>query len=173
MTIHRRYRVCRRHFDSNCLNGGCRRLLNTAVPTLHLEPEMDNVRIDDSGNLTVSPNVVYLSVAKEPNEMDEHIELIVPEEENRLIDMQNVKSQYRINYHFMAKRTITLILNAISFAVKRKSDEIGHVSPVKASGNKYGYLNEIHTKHKIKRQKLECDQPSVAISMYCVVDKCV
>lgn len=86
MTIHRRYRICRRHFDSDCLNGGCRRLLNTAVPTLHLEPDADSIQIDESGNLTVKPsNVVYLSVvADEDNEMDEHIEFIVPEEEKQM-----------------------------------------------------------------------------------------
>lgn len=30
------YRICRRHFAADSLNGGCRRLLGTAVPTLHL-----------------------------------------------------------------------------------------------------------------------------------------
>lgn len=34
--IYRQYRVCRRHFDKDCFNGGCKRLLNTAVPTLFL-----------------------------------------------------------------------------------------------------------------------------------------
>lgn len=31
------FRICRRHFDKESLNGGCRRLLNTAVPTLYLK----------------------------------------------------------------------------------------------------------------------------------------
>lgn len=31
-----RYRVCRRHFDADSLNGGCKRIRTTAVPTLHL-----------------------------------------------------------------------------------------------------------------------------------------
>lgn len=30
------YRVCRRHFEKDSMNGDCKRLLNTAVPTLHL-----------------------------------------------------------------------------------------------------------------------------------------
>lgn len=30
------YRVCRRHFAADCFNGACKRLLNTAIPTLHL-----------------------------------------------------------------------------------------------------------------------------------------
>lgn len=95
MTIHRRYRICRRHFDSDCLNGGCRRLLNTAVPTLHLElePELECVRIDESGNLTVKENVVYLSMDAHEGVLDEHIELIEPDEETQIINVQNVKSR--------------------------------------------------------------------------------
>lgn len=97
MTIHRRYRVCRRHFDTDCLNGGCRRLLNTAVPTLHLEPESESVRIDEIGNLTVTkiePNVVYLSVADEQSVIDEHFELIEAEEEKSLIEkVEKVKGK--------------------------------------------------------------------------------
>lgn len=51
------------------------------------------------------------------------------------------------------------VLNAnIQSTVKRNSKEI-QLPPNKLGGNKYGYLKEIHTKHKIKRQKLECDQP--------------
>lgn len=54
---------------------------------------------------------------------------------------------------------IVSVLNAnvVQTAVKRKSKEI-QLSPNKTGGNKYGYLKEIHTKHKIKRQKLECDE---------------
>lgn len=37
--VYNLYRICRRHFDSDSLNGGCRRLLSTAVPTLHLNDE--------------------------------------------------------------------------------------------------------------------------------------
>lgn len=36
MLIYRQYRVCRRHFEPDCFNGGCKRLLNTAIPTLFL-----------------------------------------------------------------------------------------------------------------------------------------
>lgn len=36
MSVYKQYRICRRHFESSCMNGACRRLLNTAVPTLHL-----------------------------------------------------------------------------------------------------------------------------------------
>lgn len=57
------------------------------------------------------------------------------------------------------------VLNTnVQSAAKRKSDE-RQVSPTKIGGSKYGYLKEIHTKHKIKRQKLDCDEP-VSIGMY-------
>lgn len=36
MLVYKQYRICRRHFDASSMNGGCRRLLKTAVPTLHL-----------------------------------------------------------------------------------------------------------------------------------------
>lgn len=171
MTIHRRYRICRRHFDSDCLNGGCRRLLNTAVPTLHLEPiETESVRIDEAGNLTTEPNVVYLAVAQGDNENDEHLELIEPEEEKQIIDVQKVKSKCAIHFNcllrivkFRALIEFNIILvlntNVVHTTVKRKSNEM-QLSPNKLGGNKYGYLKEIHTKHKIKRQKLECDPPN-------------
>lgn len=36
MLVYKQYRICRRHFDASSMNGGCRRLLKTAVPKLHL-----------------------------------------------------------------------------------------------------------------------------------------
>lgn len=36
MLVYRQYRVCRRHFDQDCFNGGCKRLLHTAIPSLFL-----------------------------------------------------------------------------------------------------------------------------------------
>lgn len=36
MVVYKQYRICRRHFDASSKNGGCRRLLKTAVPSLHL-----------------------------------------------------------------------------------------------------------------------------------------
>ncbi|XP_052870148.1 bleomycin hydrolase isoform X1 [Anopheles cruzii] len=52
-------RVCRRHFGSDCFNGECRRLLPSAVPSLHLNDErpvalvqpMDTVGNDDPKQL--------------------------------------------------------------------------------------------------------------------------
>lgn len=128
MTIHRRYRICRRHFDSDCLNGGCRRLLNTAVPSLHLEPsESESVRIDESGNLSVEPNVVYLSVAQEVIENDEQIELIIPEEERPVIAAPKVKS--KCADHFMCcklcKFRSSIFELAYHFSIEYKRCSIG------------------------------------------------
>lgn len=36
MLVYKHHRICRRHFDASSMNGGCRRLLKTAVPKLHL-----------------------------------------------------------------------------------------------------------------------------------------
>ena len=37
--IYKRMRVCRNHFEPWCLNGACKRLLNTAIPTIYLNGE--------------------------------------------------------------------------------------------------------------------------------------
>lgn len=47
LDVHRQLRVCRRHFDKDSRNGGCRRLLNTAVPTLFLTPESNVIVTDE------------------------------------------------------------------------------------------------------------------------------
>lgn len=39
MLVYKQYRICRRHFDGTSMNGGCRRLLKTAIPKLHLNLE--------------------------------------------------------------------------------------------------------------------------------------
>lgn len=51
--------------------------------------------------------------------------------------------------------TKDVILNASlhSPTNKRKSEEIS-----KSGGDKYGYLKDIHTKHKIKKQKTDIDE---------------
>lgn len=46
-------------------------------------------------------------------------------------------------------------MNANLQSLKRKSDELPQSH--KTGGNKYGYLKDIHTKHKIKRQKLSSE----------------
>lgn len=58
--VHSMYRICRRHFAPDCMNGVCRRLLKTAVPTLHLNDggggtaedatEDDDAITDDDGD---------------------------------------------------------------------------------------------------------------------------
>lgn len=46
--VHKVFRICRRHFDSSCMNGACRRLLNTAVPTLHLNLDLKPSMLTDN-----------------------------------------------------------------------------------------------------------------------------
>lgn len=40
--VYKQYRMCRLHFDNDCFNGACKRLLETAVPTLRLNLETSN-----------------------------------------------------------------------------------------------------------------------------------
>lgn len=46
-TVCRIYRVCRRHFDKDAFNGACKRLVQTAVPTLYLNGEDDANEVQD------------------------------------------------------------------------------------------------------------------------------
>lgn len=63
MLIYRQYRVCRRHFDKECFNGGCKRLLNTAVPSLYLNSsqKLKIQEIIQLPSLTTKPsNISYI-----------------------------------------------------------------------------------------------------------------
>lgn len=95
ISVHKRYRVCRRHFDSDCLNGGCRRLLNTAIPTLHLNPSTKTiVKADQSDPLTTARNIIYLPV--ETHDTEEHFELVLTE--NKCTDdVGDVKGKNQTN----------------------------------------------------------------------------
>lgn len=105
MTVHKRYRVCRRHFDSDCLNGGCRRLLNTAVPTLYLNSsstttqEIENS--DASENLITTPeNIIYIPGAADYSE--EHFELVLTENKP-LIVANDAKGKLNRKFHHIFK----------------------------------------------------------------------
>lgn len=86
--IHKRYRICRRHFDSDCLNGGCRRLLNTAVPTLHLNQSPMKKNLNNIVTETLESDNEFLLAPKEEitfvsmttnsvaDEIEEHFEII-------------------------------------------------------------------------------------------------
>lgn len=91
MTIHKRFRICRRHFDLECFNGGCRRLLNTAVPSLYLSDE-EELEIKQSTSRTIIneidlidqevplEDITYESISIEDDNPDEHFEFIVSTE---------------------------------------------------------------------------------------------
>ena len=40
-SVYKQYRICRRHFAPDCFNGGCKRLLNSAIPSLFLNLSVD------------------------------------------------------------------------------------------------------------------------------------
>lgn len=73
LTVHKRYRICRRHFDADCLNGGCRRLLNTAVPTLHLS------KLEGTGDSNVVKSI-YVPDNQANFKSEQHVELIPTED---------------------------------------------------------------------------------------------
>lgn len=89
MIVHKRYRICRRHFDAECLNGGCRRLLNTAVPTLYLDCSTGNTSPKEETQTTQLINNQCIDdpleeisyIMSDENELDddsnEHFKLVV------------------------------------------------------------------------------------------------
>lgn len=78
MAIYKRYRICRRHFDTDSMNGGCRRLLKTALPTLYLNSNIKEEYIDESmDDLT-------------QNELREEEYLILPTEERTKANKSNI-----------------------------------------------------------------------------------
>ena len=87
MAVHKRYRICRRHFDKSCLNGGCRRLLNTAIPTLYLEPSTEATIKSDKIH---EDGIIILPV--EADNSEEHFELLLTEK-TITVGSNNVKGE--------------------------------------------------------------------------------
>lgn len=79
MLVYKQYRICRRHFDTSCMNGGCRRLLKTAIPKLYLNQEAN------SGDATTDDDAIDLKMETDPlmeyviNEMDDSAEYRDPD----------------------------------------------------------------------------------------------
>lgn len=94
MAVHKRYRICRRHFDSDCLNGGCRRLLNTAVPSLHLKsPSKLNIKPERNASVISSTReIVYVPMPIGDEDSEEHFQLVLPDSEP-LVRAGDVKSK--------------------------------------------------------------------------------
>lgn len=90
MTIHKRYRICRRHFDSDCLNGGCRRLLNTAIPTLYLDSD------EDAPSTKKESSIIYVPVAEDEDDSDGHFELILPDTQSTVTTKEIKCKQNRV-----------------------------------------------------------------------------
>lgn len=79
LMIYKQYRICRRHFEANCFNGICKRLLHTAVPTLHLNPTYDKqtnsiqfnnqqITIDHHYSIDIESNTSKTSFSSDDNE---------------------------------------------------------------------------------------------------------
>lgn len=86
MLIHKRHRVCRRHFDTECFNGGCRRLLNTAIPSLYLydvKPLRKSKSRSIVNDIDLLPQevpieeITYVPIALDEDNSNEHFELFV------------------------------------------------------------------------------------------------
>lgn len=79
LAVHKRYRICRRHFDSDCLNGGCRRLLNTAVPSLYLRSPSKNIKAERTV-IDSTADIVYVPVPIGDVDSEEHFELVLTDD---------------------------------------------------------------------------------------------
>lgn len=89
MAVHKRYRICRRHFDADCLNGGCRRLLNTAVPSLYLKSASKPiVRVETVNTFESTESIIYLPVPIGEEDSDEHFELVLTD--NKASDVKSM-----------------------------------------------------------------------------------
>lgn len=105
--VHKRHRICRRHFDSECMNGGCRRLLNTAIPTLHMNglPEKnlnligeETTDFENEYILAVKEELTLVSVGTDETENDheDHFE-IIPTSKPTPMSVPTVESMYNVN----------------------------------------------------------------------------
>lgn len=109
--------------------------------------------MDESNVVTSDGDILYVPLPVSTDDTDEHFELVLTEENKTANDVKSTCFEYRTHWIFN-KISIFLVLNANVHSAKRKSDETFSMK----GGNKYGYLKEIHTKHKIKRQKTNTEQ---------------
>lgn len=182
MLIHKRHRVCRRHFDTECFNGGCRRLLNTAIPSLYLydvKPLRKSKSRSLANDIDLLPQevpieeITYVPIALDEDNSDEHgFELFVatvPETSSIrgklaliVITETYLDSILTGNSYFSRFSLITLFLAKQRVSVKRKSPEILNTQ-TKRTVNKYGYLRDIHSYHLSKKQKIKEEQTEIGI----------
>lgn len=90
LAVHKRYRICRRHFDSDCLNGGCRRLLNTAVPSLYLRSPSKNIKAERNV-IDSTADIVYVPVPIGDADSEEHFELVLTDDDKPIVTRNEVK----------------------------------------------------------------------------------
>lgn len=99
--VQKRYRICRRHFDSDCMNGGCRRLLNTAIPTLHMNGPEKNLNVEETTELeneyilAVKDDLTLVPVGIDQikDDHEDHFE-IIPTSKPTPMSVPTVESMY-------------------------------------------------------------------------------
>lgn len=83
MIVFRQSRICRRHFDKDCFNGGVKRLIKTAVPSLYLSSS-NQVQED---NRIISNDITLGKRKHSKTDMDdENAEVIDAEDDGKVTD---------------------------------------------------------------------------------------
>lgn len=150
--VQKRYRICRRHFDSDCMNGGCRRLLNTAIPTLHMNGSPGknlNLIVEETNDLeskyilAVKDDLTLVSVGIEETKDDQekHFE-IIPTSKPTPMSVPTVESMYiALNCNQCIHRYFFNLFIHFLFSVQflkhvhrlRENQTEGMMSPVKTN----------------------------------------
>lgn len=133
--VFRHYRICRRHFAPDSLNGGCRRLLGTAVPTLYLT--VGNGSDEDPAqthNASVTEQLTTLDVEVHPNKrtaaaVDVHEDdyMLLDATESLQADAQQHYDDGARGYDSSCKRRKLLDINECDDNLDDDSD-VGHVA---------------------------------------------
>lgn len=159
------------------MNGGCRRLLKTAVPTLHLNLDKMNDSADNDDDA--------IDLPMDTESLSEHlIDGIEDSIGDGVVGIQEISSFDPLDIKFDSVGAVTkstqrrdicectdakgndresswMLLLLIPVRLKEVSiQKAKHSEATQLKPNKYSYLNEIHTKHKLKSQQADClDMP--------------
>lgn len=69
LQVYKLYRVCRLHFAADSFNGICKRLLNSAIPTMHLNLSKNNL-IRHKRNVITNHSIDMVEVIEEDNKIN-------------------------------------------------------------------------------------------------------
>lgn len=118
---------------------------------------------EDEIEIDTTENIVYVPISSNDDFHDEDEQFqVMLDESDEVGEVKNARGKHKTPID----DSYDLVLNGFFFilvtnanvysSIKRKSKEIELSKG--SSGNKYGYLKEIHTKHKIKRLKTNSEQ---------------